>query len=65
MESSKQQPPLKHWSGLMPGKPQFSRFSGSFREHWQAAGGEGEQRQATPQPHPGALAQGALGTALM
>lgn len=34
---SKQQPMLKHVSGVMPGKPQFFLFSAAILEHRQGA----------------------------
>lgn len=36
---SKQHPAAKHWSLVMPGKPQFFLFWGSILEHWQGAVG--------------------------
>lgn len=45
---SKQHPLEKHSSLLMPGKPQFTLFLGSRREHWQASAEK--PRSASP-PH--------------
>lgn len=53
---SKQQPAAKHWSLVMPGKPQFFLLSGFILEHWQGAVG---RRVTTP---PRCPAPGTLGT---